>query len=218
MLQWSDQLYPQEGWVPFLIILIFGLFVFVYQRHPRQMSMLLKFWRIDSYIKIYNKEKFIKLNHAVNLFLIFISLITFSFLADAAFKLASTVPLIQINFFSTALFLSGFVIGRYIILSLIFKILGKSDLLQQTIFKSLGNYGMMSLYAFLLFLIYYYNFYEFTLFIASLILAVCCYVFVSHFLIYLRILGSNPRLLFYIILYLCAFKIAPWLWLYKLIF
>ena len=67
MLQWSDQLYPQEGWVPFLIILIFGLFVFVYQRHPRQMSMLLSFWRIDSYIKIYNKKKFIKLNHGVNL-------------------------------------------------------------------------------------------------------------------------------------------------------
>ena len=78
---------------------------------------------------------------------------------------------------------------------------------------------MISLYALFLFSVYHYGFPDNSnpsLFLIFLL--ILCFVFVTQLTVYLRIIRFNQIRIVYLILYLCAFKIAPWLWLYKSIY
>jgi hypothetical protein len=76
-------------------------------------------------------------------------------------------------------------------------------------------YAVASLFGIFFFLFYHYHFSNEPNLLLILSIVVICFVFVSHLTIYLKIIGMKPNFIVYLILYLCAFKIAPWLWLYK---
>ena len=218
MFQWTERFQPQQEWITISIIFVFILSVYLHKLNKNQFKLLFSFWESKSYYKIYYKEKFGKLINPFNLILILISLITFSLLGCFFYEKILLSFLGEISFLTFFIVLSVLIIFRYGLLKLIFQILNQLELFNQTVFKSINYYAFISLYTLFFFSIYNYRFntYSELLFIISIL--TLCAVFLSHLAIYLSLIRNNAQNLVYLILYLCAFKIAPWLWLYKLIY
>ncbi len=218
MFQWTERFQPQQEWITISIIFVFILSVYLYKLNKHQFKFLFSFWESKSYYKIYYREKIGKPINLFNLILTLISLITFSLLGYFFYQKIFLSFLGEISFLSLFSVLSVLIIFRYGILKVIFQLLNQLELFNQTVFKSISYYGIISLYTVFFFSIYNfrYNTYSELLFIISIL--ILCAVFLSHLWVYLRIIRTNPQSLVYLILYLCAFKMAPWLWLYKSIY
>ena len=218
MFQWNEKIQANQDWITLSIILIFMLCVYIYKRNTHQFKLLISFWNYKSYFKIYDKEKFTNPSNMFNLTLTLISLITFSLLGYFFYVKILMSFLGEISFLIFFIVNSALVIARYEVLKLIFQLFDQLELFQQTVFRSVSFNAMISLYALFLFSIYHYRLYtnKDLFFILSLIVIIAVYL--SHTTIYLRIIRINPYNIFYLILYLCAFKLAPWLWIYKSIY
>lgn len=81
MFQWTEKLQSQQDWITVLIVLIFGLSMYLYNRNPHQFKLLVSFWKSKIYFNIYDKEKYANPLHLFNLILTFITLITVSLLS-----------------------------------------------------------------------------------------------------------------------------------------
>ena len=218
MFQWTEKIHLQQDWITVLIILIFTLSVYLFNRNPHQFKLLVCFWRSKSYFNIYDKEKYANPLHMFNLILIFITLITVSLLSYFFYEKILFSLLGRISFLSFLLFISAVVVLRYGLLKLIFQRSNHLELFQQTVFRGISFYAMISLYALFLFSVYHYGFPDNSNFLLLIILLILLFVFVTQLTVYLRIIRFHQIRIVYLILYLCAFKIAPWLWLYKTIY
>lgn len=218
MFQWTEKIQLQQDWITVLIILIFTLSVYLFKRNPHQFKLLLCFWRSKRYFNIYDKEKYANPLHMFNLILIFITLITVSLLSYFFYEKILFSLLGGISFLSFLLFISALVVLRYGLLKLIFQLSKHLELFQQTVFRGISFYAMISLYALFLFSVYHYGFPDNSNFLFMIILLILFFVFVTQLTVYLRIIRLHQIRIVYLILYLCAFKIVPWLWLYKTIY
>ena len=218
MFHWVEKFQAQKDWITLSFIVIFTLTVYLFRTNSQQFKLLFFFWNSKSYLKLYDKEKFTSLLNPFNLILTFIILFSFSLLGYFFYKKILLSLLGEISFVFIFLVISGMVITRYLILKLIFQVLDQIELFQQTIFRSLSFYGITSFYALIFFIIYYYRYFTNDELLLLINILTICSVYFSHLFIYFKITGVKPQNLIYLILYLCAFKLAPWLWLYKLIY
>ena len=218
MFQWTEKFQAHQDWITLSIILIFMLSVYLYRRNAHQFKLLISFWNSKSYFNIYDKEKFTNPSNPFNLILTLITLITFSLLGYFFYEKILMSLLGEISFLNFFIVISAVVVARYKILKLICQLSDQLELFQQTVFRSVSFYAMISLYALFLFSIYQYRFFTNTTLFFLISLLVVCAVYLSHLTIYLRFIRITPHNIVYLILYLCAFKIAPWLWLYKSIY
>lgn len=218
MFQWTEKFQPQQDWITVLIIFTFIVCVHLYSRNKHQFKLLISFWKTKSYFKIYDKEKFANPLQRFNLLLTLISLITYSLLGSFFYEKLLMSLYGEFSFFTFFVVLSALVICRYGILKLIFQFSDHFELYQQTVFRSLSFYGLISIFAITFISIYFYRFFDNTGLLFIIIILILCSVYLSHLTIYLGIIRKNPKHIVYLILYICAFKIAPWLWLYKLVY
>ena len=218
MFQWIEKLQPQQDWITIILILVFALCVYLYKRNPHQFGLLVSFWEIKTFFNIYEKEKYVNPLNSFNLILTLISLITISLLGYFFYEKILMSLLGESSFLTFFLVISAMILIRYEVLKLIFERANQLEIYQHTIFKSISFYAIISIYVLFFFSIYYYRFYTDNNFFKIITILVLCCVYLSHFSIYLRIIRTNPNSIVYLILYLCTFKIAPWLWLYKSIY
>tara|TARA_B100001175_G_scaffold310808_1_gene314364 strand:- start:4196 stop:4852 length:657 start_codon:yes stop_codon:yes gene_type:complete len=218
MFQWTERFQPQQEWITISIFFIFILFVYLHKLNKNQFKLLFSFWDSKSYYKTYYRGNLAKPINSFNLILTLISLITFSLLGYFFYEKILLSFLGEISFLTFFIILSVLVIFRYGMLKLIFQQSNQLEIFKQTVFRSINFYALISLYTLLFISIYNYRFntYSEILFIISIL--ILCVVFFTHLTIYIRVIRNNPQNLVYLILYLCAFKIAPWLWLYKLVY
>ena len=218
MFQWTEKFQAQQDWITILLLIIFALTTFLYRMEKYQFILLISFWKSKKYFKLYDKEKYYNPLHLFNAILILISLITFSILGYFFYSKILLSFFGKISFISFFSILTGIVVARYGILRFILTFSGHAALYQQIVFKSFNIYGLVSLYGLFFFSFYHYSFITKSNILLFVIILIICLVYISHLIIYFRIIRKNPNYLVYLILYLCAFKIAPWLWLYKSIF
>ena len=218
MFQWAEKFQHQQDWFTLLIILTFISYVHLYSENRNQFKLLVALWKIKTYFKIFDKEKFVNPFLKFNLVLTMISLITFSLLGYFFYDKVLMSLYGEISFFSFYLVVSSLVIIRYWILKLIFKYSNQFKLFQHTVFRSISYYGSISLYTIVFISFYYYRFYDNINLLFIITALIICLVYLSHLTIYIGIIQKNPSSIVYLILYLCAFKIAPWLWLYKSVY
>ena len=215
MFKWTEKFQHQQDWFTIIIILTFILFVHLYGNYKHQFRLLISLWKIKSYFNIYDKDKFANPLNKFNLILTLISLITFSLLVYFFYCKVLLSFYGEISFLSFFFVLSSFVISRYSILKLIFQYSNQLKIYHHMVFRSISFYGSISLYALSFISLHYYNFYDNNDLLFINIIFFLSTVYLSHLSIYLGIIQKNPNSLVYLILYICAFKIAPWLWLYK---
>ena len=218
MFQWTEKFEPQQDWVAFIIILIFALCVYLLKINPHQFKLLVSFWRSNTYFKIYEKEKYVNPLNMFNLTITMISLITITLLSYFFYEKIMMSLLGEISYIIFFLFISALILIRFFLLKLIFRLANQSEIYSNTIFRSINFYSIISIYSLFFFSIYYYRFPSNNNFLIIIILFILCSAFLSHLSIYVRIIMANPNRIVYLILYLCTFKISPWLWLYKSIY
>ena len=218
MYQWTEKFEPQQDWVALIIILIFALCVHLLKINPHQFKLLVFFWRSNTYFKIYEKEKYVNPLNMFNLTITMISLITISLLSYFFYEKIMMSLLGEISYIIFFLFISALILIRFFLLKLIFRLANQSEIYSNTIFRSINFYSIISIYSLFFFSIYYYRFPSNKNFLIIIILIILCSAFLSHLSIYVRIIMTNPNRIVYLILYLCTFKIFPWLWLYTSIY
>ena len=218
MFEWTEKFEPQQDWVALIIFLIFALCVHLLKITTHQFKLLVSFWRSNTYFKIYEKEKYVNPLNMFNLTITMISLITITLLSYFFYEKIMMSLLGEISYIIFFLFISALILIRFFLLKLIFRLANQSEIYSNTIFRSINFYSIISIYSLFFFSIYYYRFPSNSNFLIIIILIILCSAFLSHLSIYVRIIMTNPNRIVYLILYLCTFKISPWLWLYKSIY
>ena len=205
-----------QNWMSLVYLLNFLLFTFLYYLDPVRLKSILKIYATDFYISKYQTEKNTK-------FLTLFNGICFVIIANTLCLFAASVSryykqLIVYAFEYVYLFLGLFIFLfiRYFLIQFLLKQLNIFKKVKLLFFKSFTHHFQFALVLFFFLFIGFYslpNPYLFFIFFFFL------FVLWSYFQI--RILfplfQSNPRVIFYLILYLCTLKIIPWYWFYFLV-
>ena len=214
MFGWINKLQTNEDWVTLLILLAFYLIVFLYKRYPSQLTFFLKSWKINNFSIIYKKEKFFKPFTLFNLILLVIILVSYFLLSYFFYDIILSGSFGKVPFLFFIFFISFFISFRYFFLKIIFWYSDLEKIFSQTIYKSFSFHGSISIFILTSFIIFYYGFQKSQAIILFLSIITSLLIIISHFLLYWKIAFRKPEYSFYIFLYICGLKIAPWLWLY----
>ncbi|MFQ3350461.1 MAG: hypothetical protein ACI87X_001260, partial [Candidatus Arcticimaribacter sp.] len=108
------------------------------------------------------------------------------------------------------------VVFRYLFLQFSFKVLNIKDFTEVFQFKSLTYQIQISILTFILFLLYQFSFLNIEFFNISIVVVIILYL-TSQITLYNKYWLTLKYNLLYLILYLCTFKLAPWIVLYSTI-
>ena len=89
MFQWTEKFQAQQDWITIFLLIIFALTTILYRMEKHQFIMLLSFWILKKYFKIYDKEKYSNPLHQFNAILMLIALITFAILGYFFYKVGN---------------------------------------------------------------------------------------------------------------------------------
>ena len=218
MFKLIDKLRLNEDWVTFLIILVFFLIVSLRKINPSQTTILFKFWKINSFSIINKKEQFFNPFSLFNFILLVIIFISYSLLSYFFYEriLSSSFGNIPFLYFMTSIiFIISF---RYFFLKIAIWFSGLTEILGRAIYHSLSLHGSISIFVLFNFVIFYYGSNQIHDLILFISIATSILIILSHAILYFKIALREPQYSFYIFLYICGFKLAPWLWLYKIFY
>ena len=218
MFESVNKLRQNEDWVTLLILLVFFLIVSLYKRNTGQTTSFLKFWKFNGFSIIHEKNKFFNPFSLFNFILLAIIFISYSLLSYFFYKSILSSSFGKIPFFYFLIFLIFLAGFRYFFLKIIFWYSGLSKILRTTVYNSLSFHGSISIFVLFNFVIFYYGFNRIDDLILLISIATSILIIISHTIIYLKIALREPQYSFYIFLYICGFKLAPWLWLYKIFY
>ena len=210
MLEVEEIIKSNKDWISIFFLLSLLILAFLKNIDKKKFELLVYSVTSEKYFSIYAKEKktnyFDFFNILKIIFIIIIKSIFLTFIIDKliSFETFKTVFLIVLII----------IVSRYLFLKYAFRFLNLENLFEQLIFKSISSYFRISLFTFPLLLIYRYTFPNNItfLFLASFLIAFV--IFFMHLILYYKIAHNRTSSFFYIILYLCAFKITPWLLVY----
>lgn len=218
MFELINKLRQNEDWVTFLIILVFFLIVSLYKINPSQTTILFKFWKINSFSIINKKEQFFNPFSLFNFILLVIIFISYSLLSYFFYEriLSSSFGNIPFLYFMTSIiFIISF---RYFFLKIAIWFSGLTEILGRAIYQSLSFHGSISIFVLFNFVIFYYGSNQIYDLILLISIATSILIILSHAILYFKIALREPQYSFYIFLYICGLKLAPWLWLYKIFY
>ena len=210
MLEVEEIIKSNKDWVSIFFLLSLLILAFLKNIDKKKFGLLIYSVNSEKYFSIYAKEKKINYFDLFNIlkiiFIIIIKSILLTFIID---------ELISFQTFKTVfLIILIIIVSRYLFLKYVFRFLNLENLFDQLIFKSISSYFKMSLFTFPLLLIYRYTLPTSIIFLFLLSFLVAFIIFFMHLIIYYKIANDRTSSFFYIILYLCAFKITPWLLVY----
>ena len=139
---------------------------------------------------------------------------TYAFLSDLTLQINSISIIYEYKFILFFIIIC-FISLRYLLVkifihnSLIDKYYG------QIIFKSLSLHTLVSFIILLSFVIYFYLLPNLDYIISTTFVMASIMIILTHTIIYIEIIKKKPKYSFYLILYICGLKLAPWLWLYR---
>ncbi len=218
MFESINKLRQNEDWVTLLILLIFFLIVSLYKRNPSQTTNFLKFWKINSISIIHEKDNFFNPFSLFNFFLLSIIFISYSILSYFFYKSIFSRSFGNIPFLYFIISITSIVSFRYFFLKIISWYSGLGKIVSRTIYNSLSFHGSISIFVLSNFVILYYGSNQIQDLILLISIATSLLIIISHTILYLNIALREPQYSFYIFLYICGLKLAPWLWLYKIFY
>ena len=213
MLEAEEIIKLNKDWISIFFLLSLLILGFLKKIDKKKFELLIYYVTSEKYFSIYAKEKkanyFDLFNVSKIIFIIIIKSILLTFIIDEliSFKTFKTISLIILII----------IVSRYFFLKYVFRFLNLENLFDQLIFKSISSYFKMSLFTFPLLLIYRYTLPTSITFLFLVSFLIAFVIFYIHLTIYYKIAPNKTSSFFYIILYLCAFKVTPWLLLYSYI-
>ena len=207
-----------EDWVTILILLVFFLIVSLYKINPSQTTLLLKFWKINNLSIINQKEQYFNPFSLFNFNLLAIIFISYSLLSYFFYERILSSLFGKITFLYFFISITFIVSFRYFFLKIAIRYSGLTEMLVRAIYNSLSFHGSISLFVLFNFVIFYYGSNQIQDLILLTSITTSLLIIISHAILYFKIALREPHYSFYIFLYICGFKLAPWLWLYKIFY
>ena len=213
---WISRVATIENWIIAIFFLQFVLLSQLYRGYKYEAAYFIRLFDFTSYLRIFGKERDMSLWRPFQLGIYIFLMITLSLLITFVWShyfLIAHSP----NVFLTSLgVLVALSLLRYLSLRLIawlFELQPVSNLL---IFKGISSYGYLALILYCVNLLYFFSPLEKRILLLwiSLGLFLIGNLFIQS-IHYLGLTKPNFRSLVYIFLYICTFKIAPWIWIYK---
>ena len=145
MFELINKLRQNEDWVTLLILLVFFLIVSLYRRNPNQTNILLKFWKINRFSIINQKEQFFNPFSLFNFILLAVIFISYSLLSYFFYEriLPSSFGKIPFLYFIISITLT--VSFRYFFLKMAIWYSGLTEILGRAIYNSLMFHGSISI-------------------------------------------------------------------------
>ena len=213
MLEAEEIIKLNKDWISIFFLLSLLILSFLKKIDKKKFELLVYSVASEKYFSVYGKEKKINYFDLFNvlkiIFVIIIKSILLTFIIDdlISFETFKTVSLIILII----------IVSRYFFLKYVFRFLNLGNLFDQLIFKSISSYFRVSLFTFPLLLIYRYTLPSSIVFLFLLSFLIAFIIFFTHLIIYYKIAHDRTSSFFYIILYICAFKVTPWLLVYSYI-
>lgn len=206
----------QADWMSLIFLFNLVIVLILYKLDSNRLKNLIKIFKLRIYLGKYSNEKelnyFSYFNALSFLIIIFaLSHIYFSFLSH---------HLIPINnHFEYYYFLLGIFIiffFRYLLIQFISNQLGFQKSITLIFYKNFSLATQISII--IIGLVFFWNYSILPLiFIKSILVLIYLYWIINQFDIFFSFFKSRSEDHIYIILYLCAFKLAPWIWIYILL-
>ena len=209
MFELINKLRQNEDWVTFLILFVFFLIVSIYKINPAKQLFSLKFWKINRFSIINQKEQFFNPLSLFNFILLAIIFICYSLLSYFFYERILSSSFGKISFLNFFISITLIVSFRYFFLKIAIWYSDLTDILRRAIYNSLSFHGSISLFVFFNFVIFYYGSNQIQVLILLTSIATSILIIISHTILYFKIALREPQYSFYIFLYICGFKLAP---------
>ena len=212
MEDWILRNNTQQDWISLVFLFNFILLTFMASSNKSEFKLFIRFFDLALYFKIYGKEK--TRLHSFTVIGTFFLIINFSLVLFYVLNFLKSTPS-SFNFFlNLSSSLLAIIIVRFIVENSVFKLLEINKLTEPFQFKSLSHQIQISILSFFLFLFYQYAFPFSKFFYATLTTILILYI-MSQVSLYREYWNKFKSNLLYLILYLCIFKLAPWIMLFS---
>lgn len=212
MEDWISRTELQRDWISLVFLFNFILLAVLRSKHPRQFKTFIRFIDPKLYFKVYGKDDSLIQSFTVlgTVFLL-INLCLGVFYCLTFFEFGSS----SFSFFSTLLIhIVGMILVRFVFLKTCCKLLEIDGFSEIFIFKTLSYQIQISILSFILFLFYEFS-YPAQEFLLLIIIVITGLYLLSQLSLYREYWSLFKYNLLYLILYLCTFKLAPWILLYS---
>ena len=212
MEDWILRTELQHDWISLVFLFNFILLTVLRSTNTRQFKTFIRFIDPKLYFKIYGKDNFLLQSFtALGTVFLLINLCLGIFYCFTLVEFGSSSS----SFFITLLILIvGMIFIRFVLLKICFKLLGIDGFSEIFIFKTLSYQIQISILSFFLFLFYEFS-YPTQEFLKLILILIAGLYLLSQLSLYREYWVVFKHHLLYLILYLCTFKLAPWILLYS---
>lgn len=202
-----------SDWATILFLLSFGAIIVNKSMFSTRFAEFSRLIFSDKYLKIYKDSSNISSPFTISMF--FVQLVSFSFFIFLILHtFTQTNKSDGVLFFQIFAYLSIFILSKYLIEKVIAVVFNLENFVEQFNLQKVGYRAFIGFILFPVVVILYYNSVNSVLIYYTLISILLFF----NILTYFNILKSHQSLLlnkiFYFILYLCAFEIAPYYFIY----
>ncbi|MBK77895.1 MAG: hypothetical protein CMC88_02105 [Flavobacteriaceae bacterium] len=215
MNEWILRSTINNNWVFYICFFNLIIFSLINQAYPKKINHLFNLIDIDKNVKTPFYKHFIIEPFNVGSFLIISSSISLFFyqfyikFIDSSFK--------QFDFFLFFLIISTTLTVRFFIVKSIFSIFSKTDYIETYLVKNQSYNTFLSINILIILLINEYSFINKSIILIFLMIILIIWI-IFNLLLLFRFIKNRRNEFLYLIFYLCAVKISPWLWIYYSIY
>ncbi len=215
----GDWIYRPEqeaDWISLIFLFSLVIILILYKLDSNRLKSLIKIFKLRIYLGKYSNEKelnFFSYFNTISFFIIIfaLSLIYFSFLSHYLIPINNHI---EYYYFVLVIFIVFFC--RYLLIQFISNKLGFKKNIKLVFYKNFSLATQISIIIIGLVFLWNYSILP-LIFIESILVLIYLYWIINQFGIFFSFFKSRSEDLIYIILYLCAFKLAPWIWIYILL-
>ncbi len=206
----------EADWMSLIFLFNLVIILILYKLDSNRLKSLIKIFKLRIYLGKYSNEKELNFFSYFNTFSFFIiifalTLIYFSFLSHYLIPLNNHI---EYYYFALGIFIVFFC--RYLLIQFLSNKLGFQKSIKLVLYKNFSLATQISIIIIGLVFLWNYSILP-LIFIESILVLMYLYWIINQFGIFFSFFKSRSEDLIYIILYLCAFKLAPWIWIYILL-
>lgn len=215
MEDWILRTQTHQDWISLFYFFNFLFISALFILDSERVQSLLRPFSLPVYLGKYNSEKNVNYLHNFNVlsFLVTVNTLVLLFYWALQFNSLSVQYAFEFYYFLMGVFL--LLILRFILLRFLVKTLKLTKRTRSPFFKIFSLNSQFSYY--LLIMLF---FYEFSAFNKGVINALIFGLLGAWAILYTGVLlnyfRNHPKDIFYLFLYLCTFKVAPWLWYFRI--
>ena len=210
---WINRPNLESDWMSLTFLINLLIIMILYKLDRNRLKSLTNIFKIRIYFGKYSDEK--QLNY-FSYFNFWSSILILNSISLTYFSFSNYSPITLysgLEYYYLLLGLSFIVFLRHLLIQFVFIQLELKKKFKLVFYKNFTLTVQTSI--FLIGLVFLWNYITIpSILIESILLFVTLYWFINQFSEYFSFFKSRPQDLIYIILYLCTFKLAPWIWIY----